>query len=126
MDRTRRQRLASIHTNQCWNYGSKRPAVMPASKSPTQKTRPTPSIGELCSNPSWLPHIRSKLATGFARSTLGFGNGAFEESGEDIPAVAEEFYLESGNEAGAEDVAPTSGLKAKLGRRVAARQEAGQ
>lgn len=33
---------------------------------------------------------------------LGFGNGAFEESSEDVPAVVEEFYLEDSGGDGAE------------------------
>ncbi|CAG9239497.1 Hydrolase or metal-binding protein [Paraburkholderia caribensis] len=79
-----------------------------------------------------------RKASGFDQATLdeaarlGFSNGAFEESGEDVPAVVEEFYPESevGIDAKAGDGsgnAPAStSLKAKLDRRVAARREEGQ
>lgn len=81
-----------------------------------------------------------RKASGFDQAALdeaaraGFGNGAFEENDEDVPAVVEEFYPgsdgEDGTEAEAGDSpgdapAPTS-LKAKLDRRVAARREDGQ
>ncbi|MFB9123574.1 hydrolase or metal-binding protein [Paraburkholderia dipogonis] len=70
-----------------------------------------------------------RKASGFDQAALdeaarlGFGNGAFEESGEDVPAVVEEFYpeadgvpepsVESGN-----GVVPAS-LKDKLARKAA-------
>lgn len=70
-----------------------------------------------------------RKASGFDQAALddtaraGFGNGAFEESGEDVPAVVEEFYPES--EAGAEtevdDVSGNTSLKAKLERKAAMR-----
>lgn len=52
----------------------------------------------------------------------GFGNGAFEESGEDIPAVVEEFYPESnsGTETEAGDGSSVMSLKAKLERKALA------
>ncbi|MBW5805860.1 hydrolase or metal-binding protein [Burkholderia sp. COPS] len=55
---------------------------------------------------------------------LGFGNGAFEESSEDVPAVVEEFYLEDNGGADAEagGGAGNASLKSKLDRRVASRQ----
>ncbi|MFP3801167.1 hydrolase or metal-binding protein [Paraburkholderia sp. SIMBA_027] len=67
---------------------------------------------------------------------LGFGNGMFEETGDDVPAVVEEFYPEADDRSdyGADAEAGTSSgdsptptsLKAKLDRRVAARREDGQ
>lgn len=77
-----------------------------------------------------------RKAAGFDQAALdeaaraGFGNGSFEETAEDVPAIVEEFYPETGGEGGAEDKAgdasaPTN-LKAKLDRRVAARRGDGQ
>ncbi|MCE4059319.1 hypothetical protein LXM60_03740 [Pandoraea sputorum] len=45
-------------------------------------------------------------ASGFDQTALdeaaqaGFGNGAFEEAGDDVPAVVEEFYPEGDGESG--------------------------
>ncbi|MGF6635090.1 hydrolase or metal-binding protein [Paraburkholderia sp. MM6662-R1] len=68
-----------------------------------------------------------RKASGFDQAALdevarlGFGNGAFEESGEDIPAVVEEFYPESegGVETEADNGSPATVLKDKLERKVA-------
>ena len=70
-----------------------------------------------------------RKASGFDQAALddaaraGFGNGAFEESGEDVPSVVEEFYPEG--EAGAEtevdDVSVNTSLKAKLEQMAAMR-----
>lgn len=68
-----------------------------------------------------------RKASGFDQAALddaaraGFGNGTFEESGEDVPAVVEEFYPESeGRAEAAADIESTdTGLKAKLERKVA-------
>ena len=68
-------------------------------------------------------------AFGFDQTALddaaraGFGNGAFEESGEDVPAVVEEFYpgSERGVESEADNSSPATGLKDKLERKVAMR-----
>lgn len=70
-----------------------------------------------------------RKASGFDQAALddaarlGFGNGTFEESGEDIPAVVEEFYpeTESQTEAGANDLATATDLKTKLDRQAAIR-----
>jgi hypothetical protein len=51
----------------------------------------------------------------------GFGNGAFEELEEDVPAVVEEFYPERGGEQHAEGrESAGAGLKGRLEARVAA------
>ncbi|MGF6637037.1 hydrolase or metal-binding protein [Paraburkholderia sp. MM6662-R1] len=70
-----------------------------------------------------------RKASGFDQAALddaaraGFGNGAFEESGEDVPAVVEEFYPESegGVETEADNGSRATGLKDKLERKVAMR-----
>lgn len=70
-----------------------------------------------------------RKASGFDQAALdeaarrGIGNGAFEESAEDIPAVVEEFYPESegGVETEADNGSPATGLKDKLERKVAMR-----
>jgi len=81
---------------------------------------------------------QQRKASGFDQAALdeaaklGFGNGAFEESGEDIPAVVEEFYSETGGDGEAKtgdssgNPSAATSLKAKLDRRVAARREDGQ
>lgn len=71
-----------------------------------------------------------RKASGFDQAALdeaarnGFGNGAFEESGEDVPAVVEEFYPEAENVAqiGAESDNGVTGnsLKDKLERKAVA------
>jgi hypothetical protein len=71
-----------------------------------------------------------RKGSGFDQAALdeaarqGFSNGAFEESGEDVSAVVEEFYpeAESASELGAEHEsnAAVNGLKGKLERKVAA------
>ncbi|WP_244120342.1 hypothetical protein [Burkholderia gladioli] len=68
-----------------------------------------------------------RKASGFDQAALddaaraGFGNGAFEESSEDVPAIVEEFCpdAENGNETEVSDVAITTNLKAKLDRKAA-------
>lgn len=70
-----------------------------------------------------------RKASGFDQASLDeaarlcFSNGAFEESGEDVPAVVEEFYPESEGrtEARVNDVATATDLKTKLGRKAAIR-----
>ncbi|KKI37492.1 hydrolase or metal-binding protein [Burkholderia vietnamiensis] len=70
-----------------------------------------------------------RKASGFDQPALdeaarqGFGNGAFEESGEDVPAVVEEFYPESeaGSDTEVDDVSGSTSLKAKLDRKAAMR-----
>lgn len=70
-----------------------------------------------------------RKASGFDQTALdeaarlGFGNGAFEESGEDVPAVVEEFYPEGegGNETKSGDGSGELSLKAKLERKAAMR-----
>jgi len=70
---------------------------------------------------------QQRKASGFHQAALdeaariGFGNGAFEESGEDIPAVVEEFYPENEkvHELDAEIGGPVTNLKGKLERKVA-------
>lgn len=67
-----------------------------------------------------------RKASGFDQAALdeaarqGFANGAFEESCDDVPAVVEEFYPESGGRTETEvgDVAATTSLKAKLERKA--------
>lgn len=68
-----------------------------------------------------------RRASGFDQSALdeaarrGFGNGAFEELEEDVPAVVEEFYPAGGGEQRAEARESTgSGLKGRLEARVQA------
>ncbi|WP_321912870.1 recombination directionality factor [Burkholderia cepacia] len=63
-----------------------------------------------------------------AAARLGFSNGAFEESGEDIPAVVEEFYPEnsSGTQVETGEGTGNASLKSKLDRRAAARRGNGQ
>ncbi len=68
-----------------------------------------------------------RKASGFDQAALdeatrlGFGNGAFEEDGEDVRAVVEEFYpkSEAGTEAQADSESADTSLKAKLERKVA-------
>ncbi|WP_321891989.1 recombination directionality factor [Paraburkholderia tropica] len=82
-----------------------------------------------------------RKASGFDQAALdavaraGFGNGAFEETGDDVPAVVEEFYPEADGEDGTEpnaggsglgDASAASGLKAKLDRQVSARRGDGK
>lgn len=70
-----------------------------------------------------------RTASGFDQAALddaaraGFGNGAFEESGEDVPAVVEEFYPEgdSGTVTEASNESAETSLKAKLDRKAAMR-----
>ncbi|MCA8180227.1 recombination directionality factor [Burkholderia vietnamiensis] len=72
-----------------------------------------------------------RKASGFDQAALddaaraGFGNGAFEESGEDVPAVVEEFYPEDEATPGAQSESSSGGasLKAKLDRKAATQQE---
>ncbi|VVE71644.1 phage capsid protein [Pandoraea captiosa] len=75
-----------------------------------------------------------RKASGFDQAALdeaarlGFGNGAFEESGEDVPAVVEEFYPENDGEGGSQagdsagDAPAATSLKAKLDRWAATQQ----
>ena len=49
---------------------------------------------------------------------VGFANGAFEESEDEIPAVLEEFYPEGGGETGETGEAGKSTLQAKLERKA--------
>ena len=53
---------------------------------------------------------------------LGFANGMFEESEEDVPAIVEEFYPEdkSGGPPPPSVIAPPKSLKEKLDRKAAA------
>jgi hypothetical protein len=57
---------------------------------------------------------------------LGFANGAFEDSAEEMPAVLEEFYSESGETGGSAAVtgnpAANESLKDKLGKKAGAAQ----
>jgi hypothetical protein len=51
---------------------------------------------------------------------VGFGNGAFEESEDEIPAVLEEFYPEGGSETGEAGATGKATLQAKLDRKAGA------
>ncbi|WP_175911893.1 hydrolase or metal-binding protein [Burkholderia sp. BCC1640] len=61
-----------------------------------------------------------RKASGFDQAALddaaraGFGNGAFEESGEDVPAVVEEFYPEVGNHGDASAESDNGSVPASL------------
>ncbi|CAJ0719237.1 recombination directionality factor [Ralstonia mannitolilytica] len=65
-----------------------------------------------------------RKASGFDQAALddvaraGFGNGAFEDSEEEIPAIVEEFYAE-GEATGQPATSPATTLKDKLDRKAA-------
>ncbi|WP_234774742.1 hydrolase or metal-binding protein [Paraburkholderia tropica] len=72
-----------------------------------------------------------RKASGFDQAALdeaarlGFGNGAFDESGDEVSAIVEEFYPENDGDGGSQagdsagDAPVTTSLKAKLDRRAA-------